>query len=642
MLESISVPVKQSMMNIGPNPWIVTLLILIFPVIQINAQVQSDSLETKQQDSLLEVQEAQSSLLASQADSIRRADSIEQAALLEQIAQIQASDQQKKAELQARLDSLQQAREEREQKIRQQVDSLRANTPGVPVVFFTDTLFYIYSRLGPFSPYDRASNIKQKLEKIVDDHLYDPNKLGVNTGIESDDVLHGEMTLLSITDRDAFWLGQSRNEVANSYMETIEKAVEDYRNRTGVFSTLKRVGWLLLVLLVFFLSIHYLNRGLTWLNVKIIQRGKFVLNGVKFKGYELLTPEREVQVAVWLLNVIKWVLIIVFLYLILPAVFIIFPATKGIANTLFGYFLAPLRATATAFVSYIPEIITIIVIIVITHYFVRLLKFLADEIETQKLQLPGFYPDWARPTYNLLRFIIYAFAFVAIFPNLPGSDSPIFQGVSVFLGLLISLGSSSAIGNIIAGLVITYMRPFKVGDRVKIGEMVGDVVEKTMLVTRLRTIKNEDVTIPNSAILNGSTTNYSANAKTVGLILNTTVTIGYDVPWPKVHELLIGAATQVDQIKKSPKPFVLQTSLEDFYVSYQLNAYTDQAGIAAKLYSQIHSNIQDAFNEAGVEILSPHYRAPRDGNHITIPPDYLPPDYQAPPFQVQVRKEKEE
>ena len=224
-------------------------------------------------------------------------------------------------------------------------------------------------------------------------------------------------------------------------------------------------------------------------------------------------------------------------------------------------------------INYIPEIISILVIIMVTKYFIRFLKFMSEEVENGKLQINGFYPDWARPTFNLLKIIVYAFAFVVIFPYLPGSDSTAFQGVSVFLGLLISLGSTSVIGNMLAGLVITYMRAFKIGDRVKIGDVTGDVIEKSMFVIRIRTIKNEDVTIPNSAVLAGNTKNYSSNAKDLGLILNTTVTIGYDVPWEKVHKLLIDAALKTEHIKAEPSPFVLQTSLDDFYVSYQINAY---------------------------------------------------------------------
>jgi small-conductance mechanosensitive channel len=163
------------------------------------------------------------------------------------------------------------------------------------------------------------------------------------------------------------------------------------------------------------------------------------------------------------------------------------------------------------------------------------------------------------------------------------------------------------------------MRPFKIGERVKIGDTVGDVIEKTMLVTRLRTVKNEDVTIPNAAILNGQTVNYSSSANDLGLILNTTITIGYDVHWMKVRDCMIAAAEKTEFVLKEPKPFVLQTSLDDFYVSYQINAYTREASKASKIYSELHANILDVFHVAGIEIMSPHFRAERDGSPVQIP-----------------------
>ena len=212
--------------------------------------------------------------------------------------------------------------------------------------------------------------------------------------------------------------------------------------------------------------------------------------------------------------------------------------------------------------------------------------------------------------------------------------------VSVFVGILFSLGSSTAIANMVAGLVITYMRPFKIGDRIKIGDVSGDVVEKTLLVTRVKTIKNEIITIPNSSVLSGNTTNYTSETAEKGLILHTTVTIGYDVPWKDMHQVLIDAALKTDMILKDPMPFVLQTSLDDFYVSYQINAYTREASKQALIYSQLNQNIQDTCNERGIEILSPHYRAARDGNRVTIPSSYLPKDYKAPSFQVHVDKKQ--
>ena len=253
----------------------------------------------------------------------------------------------------------------------------------------------------------------------------------------------------------------------------------------------------------------------------------------------------------------------------------------------------------------------------------RICSYITNEISNEKLKIAGFYPDWARPTFNIVRFLLYAFMIAMIYPYLPGSNSGVFQGISVFVGLIVSLGSSTVIGNIIAGLVITYMRPFKIGDKIKLNDTTGNVIEKTPFVTRLRTPKNEVVTIPNSFIMSSHTVNYSASARQFGLIIHTTVTIGYDAPWRLVHQLLINAARMTPGVLEHPKPFVLETELQDYYPCYQINAYIKDADSQAQITSDLHQNIQDVFNEAGIEIMSPHYFAKRDGSASTIPDDYL-------------------
>jgi small-conductance mechanosensitive channel len=325
---------------------------------------------------------------------------------------------------------------------------------------------------------------------------------------------------------------------------------------------------------------------------------------------------------------------VILVYLALPVLFFIFPSSKPISVQLIGYVITPFKGILMAIIRYIPNLLTITVIYIFTRYIVKLVKFIAREIAMGNFIINGFYAEWAMPTYNIIRVLLFAFMFVVIFPYLPGSDSKIFQGVTVFLGVLFSLGSSSAISNMVSGIVLTYMRPYKIGDRIKVGEVMGDVVEKNLLVTRLRTIKNEDITIPNATILSGHTTNYTTVANTMGLILNTTVTIGYDVPWQTVHNLLTSAAEATEGIAADKKPFVLQTALNDFNVSYQLNAYTALSNQMAVTYSRLHQNIQDKFNEAGVEIMSPHYTSLRDGNHIQIPDNYVAEGYVKPGFKV--------
>jgi small-conductance mechanosensitive channel len=305
-----------------------------------------------------------------------------------------------------------------------------------------------------------------------------------------------------------------------------------------------------------------------------------------------------------------------------------------VSATLIDYLRSGAGLVLSTVASDLPNIVMIAIIAVITRYVIKFCRFIFGEIGRGTIAIPGFYAEWADPTYKIARFLILAFAAVVMFPYFPGHDSPAFKGISIFVGVLFSLGSAGAVGNIIAGVLLTYTRAFQIGDRVRISDTVGDVLGKTLLATRIRTIKNEDVTVPNSLVLGSHIVNFSACAAEGGLILHTSVTIGYDAPWRRIHELLIASALSTQGILRTPLPFVLQTSLNDFYVAYEINAYTNEPTRMAVIYAEIHQNIQDKFNEAGVEICSPHFAAVRDANHIAIPPVYVSEGYVAPAFRV--------
>ena len=364
------------------------------------------------------------------------------------------------------------------------------------------------------------------------------------------------------------------------------------------------------------------------------------LKGFKIQRVQVFTASQLSSFLLGINRYTRYAVNILLTFIYLTGVFSIFPQTRGIVRGILESIFQSLSKGWLGFVAYLPNLLNLIIIVVITYYGLKLIRFIFDEIEKGTITFSGFRAEWAIPTYQLVRFLVIAFALVLAFPYLPGSSSPAFQGVSVFIGLLFSLGSSSVVANIVSGVVLTYTGAFRVGDRVKIADTVGDVIEKGLLVTRVRTIKNVEITIPNGMVMGSHIINYSAVSKEHGLILNTTVTLGYDIPWRSVHEALIKAAHATGGILSEPRPFVLQTSLDDFYVSYELNAYTDQPNKMAVVYSELHQNIQDYCNEAGIEILSPHYGALRDGNPSTIPADHLPKDYQAPPFQVKVQGDK--
>jgi small-conductance mechanosensitive channel len=239
------------------------------------------------------------------------------------------------------------------------------------------------------------------------------------------------------------------------------------------------------------------------------------------------------------------------------------------------------------------------------HYTVKGLKYISNEIGAGRLRISGFYPDWAAPSFNLARFFLYAFMIAMIYPHLPGANSGVFQGISVFIGLVVSLGSTAVIGNIVAGMVITYMRPFKIGDMIKLNETCGTVIEKTPFVTRIRTLKNEIITIPNSFMLSSHTTNYTASADNYGLIIHTTIGVGYNVPNERVHELLIKAAKMTKGVLSDREPFVLDKKFEDLYQEYEINAYITEVNEISRIYSDLHYNIQNVFIEAGIELQVP-------------------------------------
>jgi small-conductance mechanosensitive channel len=355
---------------------------------------------------------------------------------------------------------------------------------------------------------------------------------------------------------------------------------------------------------------------------------------LRVQSVEFLSADRIADILLRLARGTRAALVLVIVFVYASLLFSFFPPTQALAAALFGYVSSAFSAAWQAVVSSLPNLFLILVIVIATRYIIRFVRFVFDEIGKGTITLPGFYRDWAQPTFRIVRLLILALAAVMIFPYLPGSATPAFQGISIFFGFLISLGSTSIVANVIAGVVLTYTRAFEIGDRVRIADTMGDVMEKTLLVTRVRTIKNVDVTVPNAMVLSSHIVNFSSSAKHEGLILHTTVTIGYDVGWPKVHELLISAERDTQHILEASLPFVLQTALNDFNVSYELNAYTDQPNQMTNIYSDLHRNIQDKFNEAGIEILSPHYSALRDGHQAAIPDDYLPKGYTRPAFRV--------
>jgi small-conductance mechanosensitive channel len=615
---------------------VISLLIVLFPAYFTLAQNAGNTMQT---DSLTAGPGRDYTIIISEYEQQRIIDSIQKELLFSQLKELKSTDKVQVEQLQQRLKNIEDKEKQLLEDKKLEIEFLKKTTPGYPVTgILGDTIITIYTRRGELDARERAESLTKKIREIYKDDYFKTDFFSVKTNEDQGNILYRDEVVLSLSKTDALWYESDLDSIGHVLKDKITGSILLAKQENSLSKILIRSGLVLLVIVVSLLFFRLIKTG----NKKLIQtleknKGRW-LKKLAYKDYTFLNEEQEFQGILFMAKAIRWFIYIVLFYISISIIFSIFPFTRGWADQLFQLILNPVKGILLSIWDYLPNLFSIIAIYLVMKYFIRFVKYIFSEIESEKLRISGFHADWAMPTFSIVRFLLYAFMFVLIFPFLPGSDSNIFKGVSVFIGVLFSLGSTSAISNLVAGLVITYMRPFKVGDRIKIGDITGDIIEKSLLVTRVKTPKNEEVTIPNSSVLSGNTTNYSTLARSEGLIIHTTVTIGYDVPWKKMYEALLNAADKTDLILKEPKPFVLQTSLDDFYVAYQINGYTRETNRHNLIYSVLHQNIQDCCNEMGIEIMSPHYRTQRDGNMTTIPADYLPKDYKVPGFNVNIEK----
>ena len=508
-------------------------------------------------------------------------------------------------------------------KQRQHIDSLRRITHGSPVLVDGDTLFFLFAKKGGLSASQRAQQAGEAIERVGKKINLALNRVYIEHTDIFSDIMYDTEVLISFTDADALWEGIARDTLVAARKQMVVDKLQEMREQYGLWRMLKRVLYCLLVLLAQYVLYRLTCWAFAKLSKKIVTLKETTLRPITLQTYELLNTDRQVVLLLFANKIVRLAVLLLQLLIFLPIIFSIFPSTEGLALKFLGYFLVPIKNIVYGVIDYIPNLISIIVIWYATKSLVRLARYVALEIEREHLKLNNFYPEWAMPTFNIVRFLLYAFMVAMIYNYLPGSDSGVFQGISVFVGLIISLGSSTLIANLMAGLVITFMRPFRVGDRIRLNDTMGDIIEKTALVTRVKTPKNEIVTVPNSFVMSSLTTNYSSSAQEYGLIIHTDVTFGYEVPWQQVYQILIHAALDTPYIEAQPSPFVLQTKLDDWYVVYQINAYTRRPEHMAQIYSHLHQRIQDLAHEAGIEIMSPHFMGVRQADQVFMPEEYF-------------------
>ena len=500
----------------------------------------------------------------------------------------------------AREDSLRKA----EQKHR--IDSLRQVTPGVPLVIEGDTLLYIYASLGGEDAAHRVESVARKVTQIGKSLKLTTDSMHIFESEYTADVMCGEVVLIRVSDLDGLWNGMSRHELAEQQMRILSVEIEKLHADYGLKAKLTGLGWA-----VFLIVVQLLLFLLTARFVRYLRR--LVIDGLNVKplvvkGYELMNVHQEKRILLLLTRVLQIFLVVVQLFISLPLLFSIFPETEKFTWNMINYVWSPLRDMVISFVRYFPNIVKIIVIVYVVRWVLKGLHHLSDEISVGHLKIDRFYQDWAEPTYHIIRIFIIAFTVVVIWPLLPGSESGVFKGVSIFVAALFSLGSTTTIGNLISGIIITYMRPFLVGDYVRIGEQEGEVVEKNAFITRLKDIKGNVVTVPNNSILSQQTINFTAAVRDgKGSVVHSVFTFTYHVPRETVEAYLLEGAARTKLIEKNPKPFVLYTALEDFYTRYEINGYTKATDKLFMVYSELHKNIVDVFHEHNLDPTSSHF-----------------------------------
>lgn len=502
------------------------------------------------------------------------------------------------------------------------IDSLRTITPGAPLVVNGDTLFYLYARCGGVTPESRAKTAGEMITNLGRRLTLRVDTFFVFEGDFSSDIMAADDVILSITDIDGLWAGKNRAELAADYKELIQAKIEEIHDEYGLHSKLWGLVLACIIIAVQVLFLILTNRFFLRWKRQVMRRMMCRMKPFVLKDYEFLNIHKQGMIVMTIYKFLRYLIILLQLFISIPLLFSIFPETKTITFTVLGYIKTPFKDILFSIVNYVPKLCQIIVIWFCFHYLLRLIRYFADEIEAGHLKINGFYPDWAKPSYYILRVLLYSLMIVMIWPLLPSSNSQIFQGVSVFIGIVVSLGSTSIVGNLMAGLVMTYMRPFRIGDYIKVDNTVGEVIEKTVLVTRIRTRKNEVITIQNSSLMGSQTSNFSVAARNYGIIVHTKVTIGYDEPWQKIKDIMESAALATPGILQKPQPFMMITALDDFYVEYEINAYTDDAVSLSAIYSELHANLLRRFFEEGVEIMSPHIYARRDGLDLQMPENY--------------------
>lgn len=503
------------------------------------------------------------------------------------------------------------------------------NIETAPVILDHKTLFEVRGILA-YPAKERARMIAERIRTVASDPDISVDSLTSVMAGDMVNLMAGDFFVMSIIDADAALEGVTKKQLAIVYIEKIRDSIKSYRRARTPESITRGIEHACAATIALLIIIFVVVRLFRKLHSALERSFKEKLRAREMKSMNIIGVGEAWAAIEDGLRTLRFIVVLALFYFYLQRVLKLFPWTRFYAVKLVGYVVDPLKIIGTGILKEIPDVLFIIILVLVVRLGLKFMHIFFRQIELGDRSIAGFYPEWAKPTDRLLTILIIAFAAVVAFPYIPGSNSAAFRGISIFLGVLFSLGSQSAVSNTIAGFIVHYRRAFILGDWIRIGDIMGKIVHIRMHVTHVRTVKNEEVIVPNSAILSSHIINYSSLARETGLILHTEVTIGYDTPWRQVNGMLLMAAGRTKGLLDKPSPFVLQKSLDDFYVRYELNVYTDKPEMMSNIYSELHAHIQDCFNEHGVQIMSPHYLSDPAADKIVPKQDwYKPPARQA-------------
>jgi small-conductance mechanosensitive channel len=501
---------------------------------------------------------------------------------------------------------------------------------GYPVVLGQKTLFRIQTSTSTMYASQRAQLASQEIKRIAGDRAIPLENITARANREVFIIFQkgraaNNQLILVVSNGDAQIANLPLNQVATTWLKTIKEGIKDYRREHSQKRLLFRIAALVASTFIYIAITGFLNRLATILWRRLQKWFEAKTRPIGFKNLEIITVDTQSYILQRLFAVVRWLVLIALAFSYFLTIAFFFPQTEQIGRSVINLALVQLGIAGSAFINYLPSLFTILVVVLLARFVLKILRLIFDALEAGTVLLPGFYKEWTRPTHHLLTIIVWAASLAIIYSYLPGNTSPAFQGLGLLLGALLTVGGAGTVSSLISGYVIIFSRAFQKGDLIGFEDFKGFVHETTLLATQIRSLNGEIMTIPNGSLQSKTIVNFSAIIRDLHspLTLQTSITLGYDVPWRQVHRVLAEAALATDEVLADPAPFVLQTSLQDFYVSYTLKVFINTPENIPRIYSELLQNIQDHCAKAGIEITSPHYAAIRNGNKITIPTSSL-------------------